>query len=309
LEANGVSIDGVQKARSGSTSFQQEAEAQIRFSFRTSYYPESRVRQKLTRWELDGVPGVLDRRVLRAFCILKEWCPPRVMTAYFRTVWNGWVTDYRMRTLQTSTGVRQCVLGCGRGSDQLEHYATCSVFWEFATKPCPRGLGLHLSSRSRNTFLLVNADQSVEDRVKMDLGIYAIHRPCNCFGIAMAACNATLNSYSDCGLEGPPMGPAHALYCITTRETSRARRADFFFLEVLSTVTVIIWVRWFAKQSEETRIECHGVSPGVWLNGHFLLNHFHLIPKVEEAFPGPPQSLLVRPSFPPVLSLCGSQNK
>ena len=98
------------------------------------------------------------------------------MTAYFSTVWNGWVTDYRMRTLNTSKGVRQCVLGCGRGSDQLEHYATCSVFWEFATKPCPRGLSLHLSSRSRNTFLLVNADQSVEDRVKMGLGIYAIHR-------------------------------------------------------------------------------------------------------------------------------------
>ena len=85
-----------------------------------------------------------------------------------------------------------------------------------------------------------------------------------------------------------------------------AGRLHFF---VLDTFTVIILVRWSAKHSEEARIECHGVSRGVWLNGHFLLNHFHRIPKVEEAYPGPPRSLLVRPSFPLVLSLCGPQKK
>lgn len=108
------------------SSFQHVAEQMIVDKLSSPYYAESRVRGKLVRWGLKGVPAHLERNVSAAFDILKLWCNPRVQVPYFRTIWNGWVRYRRMNTL-VSNG-RDCVLGCGWDEDSIEHYSVCSVF-------------------------------------------------------------------------------------------------------------------------------------------------------------------------------------
>eukprot|EP00973_Karenia_brevis_P077467 10763333-Karenia_brevis.AAC.1 len=86
----------------GNVSFQFVAERIIRERLGQPYYPESRLRHKLVGWRLRGVPGIIERRILRAFQLLRSRCPPRVMAIYLRTIWNGWVTDRRMKNLNNS---------------------------------------------------------------------------------------------------------------------------------------------------------------------------------------------------------------
>ena len=128
------------------------------------------------RWKFNGVPGILERRVLKNFETLRAWCAPRVMAAYFRTLWNGWVTTRRMRTMLGRDGGTGTCLLCGNGQDSLEHYSYCSIFWGFCCSSRPRGLGLHPRARSRETFFLIQDGMTVEDKVRMAIGLYALFR-------------------------------------------------------------------------------------------------------------------------------------
>ena len=112
--------------------------------------------------------------MLRSFYTLSTWCQPRVMATYLRTVWGGWVTDSRMKGLIEP--VRPCVLGCGCGDDDVKHYTRCAVFWEFASKSRPSGLGITTCTRSAEASLLVAEGMSEEDKVRMALGLYALYR-------------------------------------------------------------------------------------------------------------------------------------
>ena len=161
--------------------FQRAAAKLIAQRFAPPYYAEARVRAKLAKWDLPGVSGILGRRALRAFDVLSRWCAPRVLSAYFRALWNGWVTDHRMAGLVRAQGkcCRNCVLGCGSGADQLQHYAVCAVFWDFVSQPCPAGLGIPSNARSKETFLLVSDGMSEDMKVLMSLGVYALHRTVN----------------------------------------------------------------------------------------------------------------------------------
>eukprot|EP00973_Karenia_brevis_P033896 4677120-Karenia_brevis.AAC.1 len=84
LRRHGVTRSSVRRHMidSNINSFQRAAEQLIFKHARGQYYPESRIRQKLSRWHLRGIPGILERRVLRALEVLAQWCPPRVLVVY-----------------------------------------------------------------------------------------------------------------------------------------------------------------------------------------------------------------------------------
>ena len=126
-------------------------------SLQKPYYPEARLRQKMVRWKLIGVPGILERRVLKVYSLLEKRCAPEVLAAYYRALWNGWVTDARFRTLlEANSGrVRGCALGRPNASDSLDHYSLCPNFWNFVQSVGVPGLGLTNLTRSRKTFFLI----------------------------------------------------------------------------------------------------------------------------------------------------------
>jgi hypothetical protein len=176
----GVTISSVklEQRRFTHCSFQAAAEKMIAQRMAAPYFPLSRVRAKLMRWHVCNIGDVADRRVLRRFELLSHWCPPRVSAIYLKTLFNGWVTDRRLRSLLQSTGVlcRRCVLGCESGEDSVDHYALCPVFWAFACDPRPGGLGLREGLKSREAFLLVKEGLADADCVRIAVGAYALHR-------------------------------------------------------------------------------------------------------------------------------------
>ena len=148
-------------------SFQRCAETLISTRLDKTYFANARIRQKLMIWKVHGVPAHLENRILRNFRLLKIWCSPRVLSIYFKTVWNGWVTDDRMKELIKKQGrvVRPCVLGCGREVDRVEHYGRCSVYWQFLSRNRPAGIGIPIGQHSAETFLMLS-ELCDEDKVR-----------------------------------------------------------------------------------------------------------------------------------------------
>lgn len=129
LAKKGITRSAVKSACGSALSFQPAAEKLIAKAMAPTYYAESRVRAKLAHWNLNGIPGILGRKVLSNFELLSAWCPPRVVAVYLGTIWNGWVTDRRMRSLRVAEGraMRSCRLQCGWDEDSVEHYGCCRV--------------------------------------------------------------------------------------------------------------------------------------------------------------------------------------
>ena len=128
------------------------------------------------------LPGHQERRVLKRFKLLCEWCSPRVFAVVFRTYWNGWVTTARMKELFKTTGQSQkkCILNCGWEEDSLDHYMLCNKYWQFVTTRRPKGLGIPLAMpRSRETVLLLSDCLADEDAVRLALGLYSWYRTLN----------------------------------------------------------------------------------------------------------------------------------
>ena len=180
LKKYGVTVEVVENSQrqSALASFQHISETIIRKKLQKTYFPEARIRQKLAPWKLSGIPAYLERRVLSNLALLREWCPPRVMAVYYRSVWGGWVTDMRMRSLLESQGqrhLRPCVLKCGWDEDSVYHYGRCEVFWRFLAQPRRGGLGIPFACRSGEAFLLL-MDLCDEDKVRVALGMYALYR-------------------------------------------------------------------------------------------------------------------------------------
>lgn len=180
LKQHGITANQVEARRSRSDkncSFQSAAEVLISEKLGKSYFAEARVRQKLIPWKVTGVPAHLERRVFMNLALLSQWCPPRVMAVYFKSIWCGWVTDVSMKGLRKTQGlgIRPCVLNCGWDDDSVFHYGRCSVYWHFLSLPRSGGLGLPATWRSSNAFLLLD-DVRPEDKVRLALGMYALHR-------------------------------------------------------------------------------------------------------------------------------------
>jgi hypothetical protein len=194
--------------------YQRAAETLICQKFADTYYTESRLRCKLHRWKLSGIPAHLESQILRNFKLLSQWCPPRVIAAYFRALWNGWTTDRRMASLRKSQGLplRGCQLGCGWDEDCLEHYATCKLYWDFLSLRRPAGLGLATHLRCREAFFMVHPSLDERNTCRLALGMYALHRV-----------------VSSCGYSGL-IGDAKAMLRIFTRVAAEGSRSKELLL-------------------------------------------------------------------------------
>ena len=111
-------------------------------------WAEERLRHKLGRWKLPGFPGRNARRVLGSLQALSGAVAPRVHSAVFRSVFNGWVTERRFQRAYEGC----CRFRCG-GDDSVEHYMRCRVVHDFAR----RRLNLDLEAGSRWQFMMLSA--------------------------------------------------------------------------------------------------------------------------------------------------------
>ena len=178
IESLGISAEYKRPVRGSSTPQRQfdQARAMSLIEKKTGapYYCEARIRQKLQYWKLQGIPGHLDRGVLHNFQLLAQQCPPRILAVYFKAIWNGWVTDSRLRSLLESQGVqpRSCVLACGKGEDSVLHYACCPTHWSFVS----RHFGIPASLRSKDVFLLLRSSLSDNQRCDLAWAMFALHK-------------------------------------------------------------------------------------------------------------------------------------
>ena len=92
-------------------------------------WAEGRLRLKLERWKIPGLPGRTARRILRSLQALNRVVAPRVHVAVFRTIFNGWVTERRFQRAYEGL----CRFQCG-GDDSIEHYMRCRVLHDFARR-------------------------------------------------------------------------------------------------------------------------------------------------------------------------------
>ena len=139
----------------------------------TGLHHIARMRCKLSRWNLQGLPGPTTSRFLKALKVVKKHLPPKVSSAVLRCAWNGWCTERRFQ------GSGRCLFNCGAfwQADSLEHYASCSVCVRFLrqhlhyTKPVNRG---HLITLGANT-----CSQSEEDTIRLALWVFALYKSFN----------------------------------------------------------------------------------------------------------------------------------
>ena len=143
----------------------------------SSLWAEERIRYKLQRWRLPGIPRLVACRVLRRLRALARLVPPRVHVAVFGTIWNRWCTARRFQIV--SQARHSCLLGCASGEDSIEHYLRCPLVLEVAR--CR--LNLHCSgSESWLLCLLASEDLAIQrDSVlaRIALLVYAAYRTTN----------------------------------------------------------------------------------------------------------------------------------
>ena len=82
---------------------------------------------------------------MNSISVIELTCRPSVVSSFFRTLWNGWPTTYRMRTMSGAPKTQQCVLGCRGAEDRIEHYLVCKKVWAALEGRPPQGLGIHRS--------------------------------------------------------------------------------------------------------------------------------------------------------------------
>ena len=132
---------------------------------------EDRMRERLERWRLPGLPLRVARRVLRRLEVLRRIAPPRLGAAVFSTAWNRWCTAHRLFQRREA-----CVLGCGGpdAGDTLEHYSACRVVRKFASS----FLNLNYAGvRGLEVFVLAAPELEVEGLlVRCAILAYAVWR-------------------------------------------------------------------------------------------------------------------------------------
>ena len=176
LRTQDITIESIQRSRLDSETFQSKARALVIASCTNEQSVSNRIRQKIKRWNSTKPAAHVVRWVLDTFVTLSKYCRPAVPAAYFRALWNGWPTSYRMRTAVPKQAVKHCVFNCSNGCDRLEHYIVCPVVWRFMAASRPNGLGLDLSLRSVQNVLLLNSRYEHSIIIRMGIALYAMAR-------------------------------------------------------------------------------------------------------------------------------------
>ena len=109
------------------------------------------------------IAGRAERRLsFSATCL-----PPRVHSAYFRTIWNGWCSERRFQT-----HVKGCRFECGGDAqDSIEHYAFCPVVLEFF-----RRTHIPLTNHSFSAFLCLTPEGKEGELIVRFIALYAVYK-------------------------------------------------------------------------------------------------------------------------------------
>jgi hypothetical protein len=182
LEVEGITIDRIRSEtseqelfRNGTHGFQGTARSLIK----TTLHPfndENRIRQKVRRWNLEGPAAHVGQRISRNLIVVGQCCRPCVLGFMFRTLWNGWPTTARMRTMKGAPKTVRCLFGCECGDDRIEHYLVCRVVWKILPQISIRSGFLSIAYRSRQCMLLAERGLQEVECERIAIAVYAIAR-------------------------------------------------------------------------------------------------------------------------------------
>ena len=130
----------------------------------------NRIRSKLERWKLPGLPRGTAEGVLDYLKFAFRLAPPRVSMSYVGLVWNRWCTSRRFQQND------KCVL-CGKVGtrDSVEHYASCVtvlLLASYMVGTIPSNLDTHAS---RIAYFFGLPFKRKEDRLRHLLWIHAVY--------------------------------------------------------------------------------------------------------------------------------------
>jgi hypothetical protein len=133
----------------------------------------ARLRHRLQRWRLPGMPRKNADCVAKQLRQLRKLVPPRVSAAVLSTIFNIWTTARRMRHIRNTES--SCVLECSTtAADSIEHYVHCPVWrkWQRAR------LQNRLEHSTLQHFML--ATPMRKDRLSLQAaGVYVLYRTVN----------------------------------------------------------------------------------------------------------------------------------
>eukprot|EP00973_Karenia_brevis_P094540 12423019-Karenia_brevis.AAC.1 len=127
------------------------------------YNAARRVQAKIARWKFDGAPEEIAATVLQNYERIGSQCRPCVVASCFRTLWNGWPTSARMRSMQNHSGTEPCIFGCADAEDRIEHYMTCGSMWQVLSTLPPSGLGMQVKRRKVQTMMMATPGMADEE--------------------------------------------------------------------------------------------------------------------------------------------------
>ena len=156
---------------SNTKSLQYILQDKIRSHHSIKMNTHNRIRHKMERWRLQVPPRILADRVTLRMKKVGKLVPPRVVSALWRTLWNGWCTSARFQRES------RCIFGCGRFAlDRIEHYAHCPfTLWTITNMG-----GLHYTP-SVQTFLCMDPGLDEERLTKHAVLCYCIYKVYNLF--------------------------------------------------------------------------------------------------------------------------------
>ena len=135
-----------------------------------------RIRERIVRWKLEGIPAKIGANIERILGMLSSLVAPRIASAVLSTLLNRWCTPRRFQNRDSSLNV--CLLGCpGLAEDSIEHYAHCACVRNVACRYLALGHAWHSNLQH---FML--ADDTLDDSrtlVCMTVLIYATYTATN----------------------------------------------------------------------------------------------------------------------------------
>ena len=134
------------------------------------------IRQKTLRCNFHSPLAHIANRIKASVEEMGNWCRPYVMSAVLRTIWNGWPTSARMRSM-SGTVVRTRGFGCATAEDRMDHYWAFSKAWVSVNKPIPAGLTLSTQRRNLQSMMLAEKGLRGDEMICIFISaFYAITR-------------------------------------------------------------------------------------------------------------------------------------
>ena len=174
------------------------------------YNAPDRMRHKLDRWQLGGLPRVVSERCHKSLTTLKKLLPPRVSAAVLRTMWNGWCTGRRFQQ------AGQCCFNCGAywdNVDSIEHYSRCEIVVDFAKHRL--GIRPNIWTIGHLTALgFSEGNCSTEELTVRTIWVYSVYRAHNllCYR-SLSEDESPLDVLTQLAREGA-LGHGHAMKCL-----------------------------------------------------------------------------------------------